>query len=114
MPGCCRGRRRSGRGFTAISSTRTRGPDDASLYPGQNTTGLCPVTDFDGRAIWREGEAPGAEEIAERIARWHGPYHAALAAEIARVRAAHGVAILYDCHSIRSEIRFFWMGCCRI
>ena len=28
-----------------------RGPDDASLYPGQNTTGLVPVTDFDGEPI---------------------------------------------------------------
>ena len=46
-----------------------RGPDDASLYPGQNTTGLCPVTDFDGRPIWREGEEPTAEEIAGRNAR---------------------------------------------
>ena len=87
-----------------------RGPDDASLYPGQNTTGLCPLTDFDGRAIWREGEAPGAEEVAARTARWHAAYHAALAAEVARVRAAHGVAILYDCHSIRSVIPFLFEG----
>ncbi len=87
-----------------------RGPDDASLYPGQNTTGLCPVTDFDGRPIWREGEAPGAEEVAERVAAWHAPYHAALRAEVERVRALHGVAILYDCHSIRSEIPFLFEG----
>jgi N-formylglutamate deformylase len=87
-----------------------RGADDASLYPGQNTTGLCPVTDFDGRAIWREGAEPTAEEVAERTAGFHAPYHAALAAEIARVRATHGVAILYDCHSIRSVIPFLFEG----
>ncbi len=87
-----------------------RGPDDASLYPGQNTTGLCPVTDFDGRPIWREGEEPTAEEVAERTAAFHAPYHAALAAEIARVRERHGVAILYDCHSIRSVIPFLFAG----
>ena len=87
-----------------------RGPDDASLYPGQNTTGLCPVTDFDGRPIWREGEEPTAEEVAERTAAFHAPYHAALAAEIERVRARHGVAILYDCHSIRSVIPFLFEG----
>ena len=40
-----------------------RGPDDASLYPGQNTTGLVPTTDFDGTPIWREGEERG---------RWRG------------------------------------------
>ena len=87
-----------------------RGPDDASLYPGQNTTGLCPVTDFDGRPIWREGEAPGPEEVAERTAAYHAPYHRALAAEIARVKAAHGLAILYDCHSIRSVIPYLFHG----
>ena len=34
-----------------------RAPDDASLYPGRNTTGLCPVTDFDGRPIWRSSSS---------------------------------------------------------
>ena len=85
-----------------------RGPDDASLYPGQNTTGLVPLTDFDGAPIWKS--EPGAEDIATRKARFHAPYHAALAAEIERVRARHGVAILYDCHSIRSVIPFLFDG----
>src|SRR5690606_1121752 len=87
-----------------------RGPDDASLYPGQNTTGLCPVTDFDGRPIWREGAEPDAAEVARRRVGWHAPYHAALAAQVARVRARHGVAVLYDCHSIRSHIPFLFEG----
>jgi formiminoglutamase len=85
-----------------------RSPDDTSLYPGQNTTGLVPVTDFDGEPIWIE--EPTAAEIAERRARFHAPYHEALAAEIARVKARHGVAILYDCHSIRSIIPFLFEG----
>jgi len=85
-----------------------RSPDDASLYPGQNTTGLVPLTDFDGAPIWTD--SPGAAEVAERTARFHAPYHAALAAEVERVRARHGVAILYDCHSIRSRIPFLFEG----
>lgn len=85
-----------------------RGPDDRSLYPGQNTTGLVPLTDFDGEPIWREN--PSGEEVGERMARFHAPYHAALSAEIARVKALHGVAILYDCHSIRSRIPFLFQG----
>ncbi|UXU75380.1 MULTISPECIES: N-formylglutamate deformylase [unclassified Paracoccus (in: a-proteobacteria)] len=85
-----------------------RGPDDASLYPGQNTTGLVPLTDFDGQPIWTQ--PPTADDIAARKARFHAPYHAALAAEIARVKARHGVAILYDCHSIRSHIPFLFEG----
>ncbi|MEY8839350.1 N-formylglutamate amidohydrolase, partial [Cribrihabitans sp. XS_ASV171] len=38
------------------------------------------------------------------------PYHAALEAELERVRARHGFAILYDCHSIRSHIPFLFEG----
>lgn len=87
-----------------------RGPDDASLYPGQNTTGLCPVTDFDGHPIWAEGQEPNADDVAERLARWHAPYHAALVAQVARVQAKHGFAILWDCHSIRSQIPFLFPG----
>lgn len=87
-----------------------RAPDGESLYPGQNTTGLCPVTDFDGRPIYLEDREPDAAEIAARVAAHHAPYHAALAAELDRVRARHGVAILYDCHSIRSEIPFLFPG----
>lgn len=87
-----------------------RDPAGVSLYPGQNTTALCPVTDFDGNPIWEPGQEPGSDEILARRAAFHAPYHAALAAEIARVKARHGVAILYDCHSIRSRIPFLFEG----
>ncbi|MFY0662052.1 MAG: N-formylglutamate deformylase [Shimia sp.] len=87
-----------------------RDPAGVSLYPGQNTTTLVPVTDFDGQAIWRDGQAPSEDEIASRCDAFHAPYHAALAEEIARVKARHGVAILYDCHSIRSTIPFLFEG----
>ena len=87
-----------------------RDPAGVSLYPGQNTTGLCPVTDFDGTPIWQPGQEPGPDEILARRDAYHAPYHAALAGEIARVKARHGVAILYDCHSIRSEIPFLFDG----
>jgi len=71
-----------------------RDPSGESLYPGQNTTGLVPATDFDGKAIWRPGLEPGAQEIEARIAAWHRPYHAALEQEIARIRALHGAVIV--------------------
>jgi N-formylglutamate deformylase len=85
-----------------------RDPSGASLYPGQNTTGLVPLTDFEGRDIWTD--APNEAEIEARREAFHAPYHAALEAEMARVRDLHGVAILYDCHSIRSEIPFLFEG----
>lgn len=87
-----------------------RDPEGGSLYPGQNTTGLVPETDFDGTPIWKDGEAPDADDIAARLRDFHAPYHAALAAEIERVKAIHGVAVLYDCHSIRSHIPFLFEG----
>ncbi|MDF0696207.1 N-formylglutamate deformylase [Rhizobium sp. MC63] len=87
-----------------------RDPAGVSLYPGQNTTGLVPETDFDGKPIWKDGQAPDEADIAARLSDFHAPYHAALAAEIERVRSIHGVAILYDCHSIRSHIPFLFEG----
>ena len=62
-----------------------RDPGGDSLYPGQNTTTLVPLTDFDGVPIWRT--EPDAGDVAERTARYHAPYHAALETELARVRA---------------------------
>ncbi|MBS3649528.1 N-formylglutamate deformylase [Pseudaminobacter sp. 19-2017] len=87
-----------------------RDPSGKSLYPGQNTTGLVPLTDFDNQAIWIPGQEPSDADIEERVARFHAPYHAALAAEIERVKDENGVAILYDCHSIRSVCPFLFEG----
>ena len=85
-----------------------RDPSGASLYPGQNTTGLVPLTDFDGEPIWTS--APDETEINARKEDFHAPYHAALSAELARVHALHGTAILYDCHSIRSVVPHLFDG----
>jgi len=87
-----------------------RPPDGASLYPGQNTTGLCPLTDFDGTPLYRPGQDPDAAEIARRRAVYHAPYHAALLHELHRLRAQHGAVLLYDCHSIRSRIPYLFDG----
>jgi len=85
-----------------------RDPTGASLYPGQNTTGLIPLTDFDEQPLWNE--APDEAETARRLEEFHRPYHAVLAAEIERVRQINGIAILYDCHSIRSVCPFLFDG----
>ena len=49
-------------------------------------------------------------ETTVRVERFHRPYHQALAAEIERVKAKHGIAVLYDCHSIRSVCPFLFEG----
>ncbi|HUD27739.1 MAG TPA: N-formylglutamate deformylase, partial [Novosphingobium sp.] len=80
-----------------------RDPSGASLYPGQATTELCPTTTFDGEPLYT-GEVPDEAEIARRRALWFDPYHAALQAQIDRLRAVHGRVVLYDAHSIRSHV----------
>ena len=85
-----------------------RDPAGESLYPGQNTTTLVPLTDFDGLDIW--DTPPTQADIEQRRANFHAPYHAALEVELARVKNLHGVAILYDCHSIPSGIPFLFEG----
>jgi N-formylglutamate deformylase len=87
-----------------------RDPSGDSLYPGQNTTGLVPLTDFDNQPIWNDGQGPDAADTAARLAQLHRPYHEALEAEIARVKAQHGIAVVYDCHSIRSRCPFLFDG----
>ena len=67
-----------------------------------------PLTDFDGEAIWLE--PPSKADIEARSQAYHTPYHAALESELHRVRDMHGIAILYDCHSIRSRIPFLFDG----
>jgi len=87
-----------------------RDPSGASLYPGQATTGLCPTETFDGAPLYVEGRAPDAAEVAVRRARWFDPYHAALGAELDRLRSQHGRVVLYDCHSIRSHVPRLFEG----
>jgi N-formylglutamate deformylase len=87
-----------------------RPPDDVSLYPGQNTTGLCPLQRFDGGPVYLPGEAPAPEEVAARVQRYWRPYHDALAAELARLQGEHGKAVLWEGHSIRSEVPFLFPG----
>lgn len=86
-----------------------RDPSGASLYPGMATTELCPTTTFDGDPLYR-GFVPEEDEIAWRRRNFFDPYHAALAAELERLREAHGRVVLYDAHSIRSRVARLFEG----
>ncbi|MGX5735659.1 N-formylglutamate deformylase [Bosea thiooxidans] len=85
-----------------------RDPSGVSLYPGQATTELVPTTTFDGAPIWQT--PPDAAEIERRKSAYFQPYHNALAAEIARVKAEHGYCVLWDCHSIKSVVPRLFPG----
>ena len=87
-----------------------RSQDDVSLYPGQNTTGLCPIVQFNGTPVYRDGMAPSEADIHARVDRYWRPYHAALRAELDRVHAEHGRVVLWEGHSIKGELPFLFDG----
>ena len=87
-----------------------RPPDDVSLYPGQNTTGLCPIVRFSGDPVYLPGEEPTPDEIDVRIETYWRPYHDALRGELDRLRAQHARVLLWEGHSIRGECPFLFDG----
>jgi N-formylglutamate deformylase len=87
-----------------------RPPDDAPMYPGAANTELCPSRFFSGEALYRESGAPSLIDVANRKARYWQPYHDALSAALDRAKARHGFALLWDGHSIRSEIPWLFEG----
>lgn len=86
---------------TVVDLNRPSG--GGALYPGQAETGVCPAESFAGEALYADAP-PDAAEIGRRIVTYWQPYHDALAAQLARLRALHGEARLLDGHSIQGEI----------
>jgi len=87
-----------------------RPPDNSSLYPGQNTTGICPLDTFALEPLYQEGCAPDDVEIEQRIATFWQPYHQCLQAELNRIKGLHGDALLWEAHSIHSTVPRFFDG----
>ena len=87
-----------------------RPPENAPMYPGANNTELCPSRFFTGDALYQTGQAPDEAEVKQRLAIYWRPYHDALAAELARLKAQHGHALLWDGHSIRSQLPWLFDG----
>jgi len=96
--------------YSRIVVDLNRPPENVPMYPGANNTELCPTRFFTGDAIYRAGEAPDEAEVQARVAQYWAPYHQALAAELARLKAAHGHAVLFDGHSIKSELPWLFQG----
>jgi len=84
--------------------------EDAPMYPGMNNTELCPTRFFSGDPLYRDDSAPDPAEIARRTRHYWQPYHDALRAELDRLRSLHGHAILFDGHSIKSELPWLFDG----
>jgi N-formylglutamate deformylase len=87
-----------------------RPSDNQPMYVGANNTELCPTRFFTGEPLYRDGLAPSTGEVAQRVATYWKPYHAALDDELARIRAQHGHAVLFDGHSIKSQLPWLFEG----
>jgi len=87
-----------------------RPSDNQPMYAGANNTELCPTRFFTGEALYRKGMAPTDAEVRQRVATYWQPYHDALGDELARLKAEHGHAILFDGHSIKSELPWLFEG----
>ena len=84
--------------------------ENTPMYAGANNTELCPTRFFTGDALYREGCVPDAAEVARRVETCWQPYHDALTGELARLKEAHGHAVLFDAHSIKSELPWLFEG----
>jgi N-formylglutamate deformylase len=87
-----------------------RPPENTNLYPGQDTTGLCPVDTFGREPLYLEGCTPDEAEVQRRLQRYWQPYHSQLRNELARLKALHGKVALWDAHSIASHVPRFFEG----
>jgi N-formylglutamate deformylase len=87
-----------------------RPPENTNLYPGQDTTGLCPVDTFGRERLYRAGMEPDEAEVHRRLARYWRPYHDQLREELERLLAEYGRVVLWDAHSIASVVPRFFEG----
>lgn len=87
-----------------------RPPEDTNLYPGLDTTGLCPLDTFARAHLYQAGRVPSEAEIKRRLQRYWQPYHQQLRAELARLLALHPRVLLWDAHSIASMVPRFFEG----
>jgi len=71
---------------------------DESLYPGQTTTGLIPLTRFDGQSIY--AAEPDEAEVSKRVEQIWKPYHRQIESELDRLTEKFGIAVLVEAHSI--------------
>ncbi|GHE88452.1 N-formylglutamate deformylase [Thalassotalea profundi] len=87
-----------------------RDPNGVDLYPGANSTELCPTTAFDLSPLYIEGKTPSQSEITKRIGQYWQPYHDAIQTTLAEIKQQHSRAVLLEAHSILSKVPRFFEG----
>jgi N-formylglutamate deformylase len=84
-----------------------RPADDAAMYADQLATGLCPLQTFAGEDIYLD---PIEVDHAGRVEKYWRPYHEQMRQILAEIRAEHGYALLWDAHSINSQVPSLFDG----
>jgi len=87
-----------------------RNPSGENLYPGANSTELCPTTAFNLEPLYLSGKEPNEQEVARRVEQYWQPYHQALSTRLSQIKQMHGCAVLLEAHSILSHVPRFFEG----
>jgi len=87
-----------------------RAADDAALYQGQLSTGLCPAKSFAGEPLYTDLGSVSRDERQRRVRTYWQPYHARIREALAELKEEFGYALLWDGHSIKSEVPALFDG----
>lgn len=87
-----------------------RGIDGVNLYPGADSTELCPSSTFNRTPIYSNQQSVTTREVDRRITHYWTPYHDKIKTTLSEIKAEFGFAIILDAHSILSEVPRFFEG----
>ena len=87
-----------------------RSAADEALYDSRFVTGLCPEQSFDGEDIYLPGHTVGSDEKEDRIENYWRPYHDQIASVLNDIKRRFGYALLWDAHSIPSNVPLLFDG----
>ena len=87
-----------------------RPPSNEQLYKNRRTTGLIPEKTFTGDNIYKDDFLLTENDIEARVKNYWQPYHDMLGKTIISLQEKFGHTILYDAHSIKSELPLLFEG----
>ncbi|TRX58011.1 N-formylglutamate deformylase [Thalassomonas sp. M1454] len=87
-----------------------RDPTGINLYPGSDTTELCPTTSFESKPLYLPEQSPDVAENERRVKLYWQPYHQAIQATLDKLQQEFGKAVMLEAHSIASVVPRFFDG----
>lgn len=106
-------------GITLLSSVYSRwvidlnrDPENKPLYSdGRIITGLCPTTNFLGESIYADNrDSLDSTDVDHRLKHYYLPYHTELTVLLKSIKSEFGRVLIWDAHSIRSEVATIYKG----